>query len=87
MRLDHLLSKEHLASPFWVSSRAAARASVPGVASSLVEHWLFGLSTSSGRVSTVADAAGTTAGGAPGPSTLLGPEGTAALGPLGQDRL
>ena len=52
----------------------------------LVEHWLFGLSASSGRFSTAAHAAGTTAGGVRRPSTLLGPEGTAAGGPLGQDR-
>ena len=52
-----------------------------------MEHWLFGLSTSSGRFSTAAQRHGTTARGARGPGTLLGPEGTAAGGPLGQDRL
>src|SRR5260370_38686111 len=65
------------------------------VASSLVEHWLFGPSVIAGPASTAAVSRDTVSTerrvrGASGPSTLLGPEGTAAMklmGPyVGQDR-
>jgi hypothetical protein len=64
------------------------------VACSLVEHWLFGPSVATGPVSTSAVRwNGTQERGASGPSTLLGPEGTAAMvllwhweTNLGQDR-
>ena len=48
---------------------------------SLVEHWLFGPSVVAGPASTAARECGehgTRVRGASGPSTLLGPEGTAA---------
>jgi hypothetical protein len=98
VRLDHLLSKEQLA-----RLRSLLRGRVQShissacleVASSLVEHWLFGPSVTAGPASTAArkyGEHGTQVRGATGPSTLLGPEGTAASVSetprlfLGQDR-
>jgi hypothetical protein len=52
-----------------------------GVASSLVEHWLFGPGVIAGPASTAVLAQhGTRVRETDGPSTLLGPEGTAATG-------
>ena len=92
MRLDHLLSKEQLArsSVFrWFASRATSRA--------IVLRWLlvsgalvirFGLlpgsvSTPAGRLrkQLLAQRDGKLARESSGPSTLLGPEGTAASRP------
>ena len=55
MRLDHLLSKEQLAQAIVLQNtgyRAQSHISGerPGVASSLVEHWLFGLVVSQRRL-------------------------------------
>ena len=48
MRLDHLLSKEQLAQAIVLQNtgyrvQSHISGERPGVASSLVEHWLFGL--------------------------------------------
>ena len=55
MRLDHLLSKEQLAQAIVLQNTGCRVQSHisgerPGVASSLVEHWLFGLVVSQRRL-------------------------------------
>ena len=56
MRLDHLLSKEQLALPLSYQTAVRVQSHIVGicltVASSLVEHWLFGPSVTAGPVST-----------------------------------
>jgi hypothetical protein len=83
VRLDHLLSKEHLALPHRGSAQSHISDECSEVASSLVEHWLFGLGSCPGwlvRSQCVKHTATWKARsqGLRRPSTLLGPEGTAA---------
>ena len=59
MRLDHLLSKEQLAQAIVLQNtgyrvQSHISGERPGVASSLVEHWLFGLGVNPLRFSTSA---------------------------------
>ena len=75
MRLDHLLSKEHLARPSSrVASRAMSWASVPRWQLT-VEHWLFGQARHSSQL-VRSLGTGRVAAVTAWSSTLLGPEGT-----------
>ena len=83
MRLDHLLSKEQLAQAIVLQNtgyrvQSHISGERPGVASSLVEHWLFGLIVSQRQLVHLL-AGGTLTAMAAWPSTLLGPEGTDVL--------
>ena len=80
MRLDHLLSKERLALPANVGG-VQSHISVIRGGSSLVEHWLFGLGGSPGWLVRPLAAWNAGSWGSTRPSTLLGPEGTAAWPP------
>jgi hypothetical protein len=65
--------------PFAVRAQSHIPGECPGVASSLVEHWLFGLIIGRSRLVRPRLREGTLGAGMIWPGTLLGPEGTAAL--------